>query len=194
MKIDLISQYAEDDIAPLYCQYFQEVNPQPAYIELDLQSHSVTAGYSSAIGSSCSADVFHGRTLCVSINPSVTRSTLERLQEDEGFVALCERVFAGSDIELDRNFNEVGVLTDDAESALEKLERFVEDYCDYEDLAIVGYCSDHFPYDTYNTLVKDGESLKDAARRLKQELASENRVAVDDILDFLEELREAKDD
>jgi len=114
-----------DDKAPLYSQYPQQINPQPAYICL-YEDGRVCADYSGEIGNARPADEWHGRTLTWRITPFLTGRAVGNLLMSEPVKGLLERVHAGHDSEWNGN-NFVGTLTDDAQAAFERLERIFEE-------------------------------------------------------------------
>lgn len=100
----------------LLCQYPGQNGPQSTNLELDLQDGELTAGYNPNING-YPESVAHGRTLWFSI-PCLTATAANRLLEDAKPIA--QRILDAAAIELDGN-NFVGVLTSDADAALDEL-------------------------------------------------------------------------
>ena len=66
------------ELAPLYCRYPHQTEPQPAYVQLD-EDGDVTTGYSGEIGGGVPAHVWHGRTLRWTVPASVQGDVLADL-------------------------------------------------------------------------------------------------------------------
>ena len=112
--------------APLYNQYPGQCQPQPAYVSLD-EDGTVSVDWSGEIGNAVPASVWHGRDVRLSISPYASSAGIRRLFDDSEFRALVDQYYAGHSVEW-RNGNNVGRLTDDARDALDKLERFADEW------------------------------------------------------------------
>lgn len=123
IKIDLSEIRSES--APLYCKYDLQINPQPAFIELDLETGNVTADYSGEIGGGVPVSVWNGIWRRYSVPAYISGECLAEILEDEEVVALLNRIHEGSDVEWNGN-NYVGVLNDDAQDAEESLVNLLE--------------------------------------------------------------------
>lgn len=111
-------------VAPLYKKYPHQMEPQPAYIEID-EYGNVSADYSGEIGNAEPADVWHGRTQHLSIYPYANGDTLAEFLNREGVIELLERIHAGHTIEWDGN-DMVGILDDDAKAAHDTLQDMID--------------------------------------------------------------------
>ena len=96
---------------PVYCKYDGEINPQTAFISLDLRNGSVDADYSGEIGGGLPADVWNREVLRFSINPMTHRDDIETLinSHSEDFTKLLE-LYQSEEFEqiseLDSDLNE----------------------------------------------------------------------------------------
>ena len=124
LNFDQIESIREEK-APLYSQYPQQLQPQPAYIYLR-ENGVVEADYTGEIGNARPADEWHGRTLTWRITPYLSGSAIHNLIHGDDVKPLLERVHAGHDTEWNGN-NYIGTLTADAESAYEQLGRIFEE-------------------------------------------------------------------
>lgn len=109
--------------APLFHQYRSELQPQPAYIEID-EDGNVSVDYSGETGSGVPMRVWNRRDLRISVPGNVQGRALHALITKYGAAAI-ERLHAGHSVEWDGS-NYVGRLTQDASEAFEELERAAE--------------------------------------------------------------------
>ncbi len=110
-----------DARAPLYDRYPREVNPQDAYLWIDLEAD--TAGWSTngEIGNAVPVAVWHGVTRRVPCSNTLTGQQIAELTEE--LRPLIERVCAGGDSEWDGQ-NWVGAQDDastDAEADIRRI-------------------------------------------------------------------------
>ncbi len=112
-------------LAPVYCRFDGQTQPQPAYLELDPQKRTLTADYSGEIGNAVPMTVWHGHQYRLSITPYLTGAALADLLEDEDVLTLVAEVIDGHSIEWDGS-NHVGRLTEDAADALEGLQESLD--------------------------------------------------------------------
>lgn len=172
-------------IAPVYCKYDRQAEPQPAFIELNIESGAVNTGYSGEIGNAVPASVWHGIDRRYRIAPAITGKALAEFLAAAEFQALAQRIVAGSEVVWDGN-NHVSRLDDDAKAAEEALESLVErELFQTDELALVwdaealfAACSlfDHWPKD---------KALADAVKEIEEAAKSENAhldVDLDDAL------------
>jgi hypothetical protein len=86
----------ENNIAPMYVQYDGQINPQPAYIEIDPRGDNiiVNAETSSNIGPGCSQATFHGVVTQIRcpefVRGDLLKDYLESLEFEEKVIELCE--------------------------------------------------------------------------------------------------------
>lgn len=123
-QITLSIDNLADSIAPLHHRYPGQIEPQPAYVEID-EDGEVSADYSGEIGNAVPMHVWHGRTLRVSVPSMIRGNALADYLGDAETLDLLERIHAGHNVEWDGS-NHVGALTDDARAALKALERDLE--------------------------------------------------------------------
>jgi hypothetical protein len=83
MSIHIHVQHLEGEaLHPLWRQYAGELQPQPAYIELDVRDGSLVAGYSGEIGNAVPADVWNGLIRRYPINPDLTEREINALLDE----------------------------------------------------------------------------------------------------------------
>lgn len=128
------------DPFPVYLHYASQINPQPAYIEIDLDAETIEAGTSGEIGNGVPAPVWHGVMRRIRIEADVDGDALAAFLESEDVIALIQRILDGGKVEWDGS-NYVGHLDEDATAAEDKLEELareiernsVWDACEYFD-------------------------------------------------------------
>ncbi|MEV4440450.1 hypothetical protein AB0K09_15780 [Streptomyces sp. NPDC049577] len=125
----------------LYRHYDQQAEPQPVFVELDLEDGVLYASYDPEVGNARPAEVGNGRTrrYCLTgkdysgerVIPTAEGANrlLERI------APLAQRVLDGASIEWNGH-NRVGVLDEDAQDAEETIKALVEDADLGEDGAI----------------------------------------------------------
>lgn len=111
--------------------YPQQTDRQPCYIEFDLKNHSVYADWNAEIGNAVPTDVWHGFHRRYEI-PALTRSAA--LDAMRTLLPLFERVAAGFEEAWDGN-NNVGRLTEDAQTAEEEISNSLTRDWEPEELA-----------------------------------------------------------
>lgn len=104
--------------APLYCRYPTQIQSQPAYVSLNLETGEIDADYSGEIGNAVPANVWHGLVRRYPINPQLTGAQVGELLDR--LLPTLQRVLDGSSIEWDGN-NYVGRLDENAEAAENEL-------------------------------------------------------------------------
>jgi len=112
------------DETELFCWYDGQSEPQPAYLNLDLEDGELFCDYNGNIGSGVSAAEYHGRIRTIRI-PTLTGEAANTLMDEVAPIA--QRVLNGASIEWDGN-NHVGVLTDDAQAAWDELTSAVAEH------------------------------------------------------------------
>lgn len=121
-------------VAPLYCKIEGQINPQPAYIEIDLTVEgevTVSADYSGEVGNCEPINVWSGRVKRIAVNPCVIGTYLADVMNDSDFMALIVRVADGYSEEWDGNKNK-GCLADRAMGAIAEMEHDLEAVEQYE--------------------------------------------------------------
>jgi len=107
----------------LYCQYQGQSSRQPVILTLDTETGTLSAAYSSIIGSGQSMRSFHRLDLEWVIPPLRMRPLawlMEAIHDD------CQTILDGANVEWDGS-NYVGQLSEAALAAAEEIERHIED-------------------------------------------------------------------
>lgn len=123
--INPITRHLDDHVAPLYCVYDGQVNPQGAYIELDCRTGDLRADYSGEIGNAVPADVFHDLVIRWSIPAESLGGSIIALFEDETFLGNMQKVLNGFEERWNGN-NYVGHFTDEAQEIIDDYHRAPE--------------------------------------------------------------------
>lgn len=71
------SVFSSDKLFPVYAQYPQQFNPQPAFISLDTRDGEIDADYSGEIGNAVPVNVWDGTVLRFPIPAMTTTSEIE---------------------------------------------------------------------------------------------------------------------
>lgn len=142
-------------LAPIYSRYRTESNPQPAYIEIDLEKETVEADYSGEIGNAVPANVWHGLVRRIPVTPYAKGTVLAAFLESDELRTLVERMIAGFESVWNGN-NYVSKMTPDATAAEDELERAAEAFFDPADLVQV-YSVDTFMETAMSTDEDAGE-------------------------------------
>jgi hypothetical protein len=108
-----------------YYQYEQQTSPQPAFIGLNPESCVLYSDYSGEIGNAVSMDVWNGRELQFEISPYLTESSINQLLYE--IEPLAQQVCDGYESEWDGS-NHVGTYDEDAEAAINEIERVIRDF------------------------------------------------------------------
>ncbi|MDX3232566.1 hypothetical protein [Streptomyces sp. ME19-01-6] len=103
----------------LYRHYDGQSEAQPAYIELDTQTGTLSASYNGEIGNAVPFTVFHGLDRRYSI-PVLTADAVNRVMRE--IAPLADRIITGTEAVWDGN-NTVAELTEDALAAEEQIEK-----------------------------------------------------------------------
>lgn len=125
MAIKLELDNLRDEVAPLYFKYTSQVNPQPAFIEID-ENGVVTAGVNGEIGNGVPSNVWHKVDLRVGCSSLLHGNSLIEFLEGEVGNDLLRRIHNGHSVDWDGS-NHVGSLTEDAENAILELENELHD-------------------------------------------------------------------
>lgn len=107
----------------LHKRYESQSEPQPCFVELDLEHATLDAGYNPEIGNAGPESVYHGRALRWTIpclKPQAVQGLLEQL------LPLAEVIYEHSNIASDRNGNRCGQLGEEAEEASEQIAQLCE--------------------------------------------------------------------
>lgn len=111
----------QDNEAPLFHRYPGQVNPQPAYVTLDLETGEVDAQASGEVGNAMPADVWHGVVRRYPIRGDLTKDQV--VEALEGIKGTLQTILDNSEVKMvDTNWtgklNEAG---EDAERELPEL-------------------------------------------------------------------------
>lgn len=104
--------------APLYAHYQGQMQPQPAYVSLDLRTGGIDADYSGDIGNSVPESVFRGLVRRYPIRSDLTAAQVMEVLED--IKPLLQRVLDGSEI-VWQDCDQVARLNADAEAAEDEI-------------------------------------------------------------------------
>ena len=77
-----IDHISTDVLHPLYAQYDGQVTAQPSYVELDLDSGTLSADYSSAVGGGVPIRVWEGEVVRFDIDPQLTAAEINSLLDE----------------------------------------------------------------------------------------------------------------
>lgn len=157
-----------DQVAPLFEKYSGQNEAQPAYIELDCEDATLSAGTNSEIGSAVPLKVFHGQVQRFNIAPNLSSEAINSLLEE--VKPLAERIIDGYRSHWNGN-NEVARFSDDAHAASTELAEActfasetpsnLVEVISAEDLCYSSSFSDVWP---------DGKSLEEAAQELSSSM------------------------
>ena len=180
------------EAAELYRHYEGQTEPQPAYIELALNTGSLSASYNAEIGNAIPFTVYHGFERRYSI-PVLTAEAAN--QAMERIVPLAERIVADSDTHWDGN-NTVIVLGDDARAAEAEIEDYLEGNFDESDEVTVwgiDGATNGEEAELYQiTPATTDERLAEIAATITTDMvecSASDVVIVEGIEDYLEDLR-----
>lgn len=186
-----IHQPHVDDLAPMYWRYPREINPQDAYLEIDLERDTADWEYDSEIGGGVPAPVWHGVRQRIPCSCSLSSAQIAQLSEE--LRPLIERVCAGGDSEWNGS-NWVGTLTDDARDALDEIETRLGEEEAQAQVWRVGEWLSGARYDVtreyHITHETSDERLTEIADALEQEAVSDGVYLDGDVIDELTEWRE----
>jgi len=105
---------------PLYQYYHGQDQPQPAYLEIDLESGVVEADCSGEIGTAVPVRVWHGVVQRYGINNDLTYIEINELMDK--IAPLAQRVIDGAEVGYNRQANLTASFSDDAQLAIESIE------------------------------------------------------------------------
>lgn len=111
IKITTDLNELRSSVAPVYSKYDGQMQPQPAYIEMDIRSGAVSVDYSGEIGSAVPADVWHGLIRRYPINPQFSGSALAELLEDDELTSKLNAILAATE-EVHDGSNYVGRISE----------------------------------------------------------------------------------
>lgn len=157
MAIKLELENLRDEVAPLYFKYSSQVNPQPAFIEID-EDGTVTAGVNAEIGNGIPSRVWHKVAIRVGCSSFLHGNSLIEFLEGDVGNDLLRRIHNGHSVDWDGS-NHVGMLNLDAENAILELENELHDV---QDVAIWS-AEEWIENDSILNLWPVGTTLADAA-------------------------------
>lgn len=176
---------------PLFEKYEGQHEHQPAHIALR-RDGSAVMGYDSVVGGGVPGDGWHGHTLRWDVSPMLTAAECEELATNTEVLELLRRTHYGHSIELDKSgSNMVGVLDSDATEASNDLTALLEKI---EGTGQPWDIGDWWGDGGDKPMVREGESVRDAAARLVAEAHEDDDVyligGVDAVERFIEENQE----
>lgn len=120
----------------LYCKYDRQSSQQPCYVELDCrEGGSLEATYNGEIGNAIPFYVYHNHAIRFNI-PCLTGSSVNDLLEE--IKPLAEIVINGYDKKWNGN-NFIGNYTDEANNAIEKIQKICDDIYVDESNSIIAW-------------------------------------------------------
>ena len=152
--------------ADLFCFYPREINPQRAFVELDLEMGDLRAGYDPSIGgNSVPMRVWNGCdvrfTLPGPLRGDMANQLLDRL------APIAERVYQGADVAWNGS-NFVGTLTIEASFACEEIKAIIANEYSEPDMMVQYADADDWLYE-----VKEDILTKLAAGKTIDDLCDE---------------------
>jgi hypothetical protein len=173
---------------PVYLKYDREINPQPAYLEIDEDGY-VSADSNSEIGNGVPASVWNGLTLRIHIPNHLTARGIQGLVTD--LLPLLERLHTGNEIAWNGN-NWTGKLTDDALEAETEILQFIDrNSTDYESSEIWDACDwlqSETPESLGITSTTTDEQLQTIADKITEE--TEPLTCVLGVVEYLQTIRD----
>jgi len=119
MSIHIHVQHLEGEVLhPLWRHYAGELQPQPAYIELDLRDGEVRADWDAEVGTGVPADVWHGLRRRYGIINILTTDEINSLLTE--LAPIAQRIVDETEIQSD-GLQDRPVLSDKAQAAEEEL-------------------------------------------------------------------------
>ena len=113
-----ITHLDTDKLHPLYCKYEQELQEQPAFIELDIRDGSLIADWDAETGNGAAPDLWHGLRRQYGISSNLTTDEINALLTEVAPIA--QRIVDEIKIQSD-GLQDRPVLSDKAESAEEDM-------------------------------------------------------------------------
>ena len=118
-KVHITPCAAENGVLhPLYHKYQQEIEGQPAYVELDVRTGSLYADWDAEVGNGVPADVWHGLRRRYGIINILTTDEINTLLTE--LAPIAQRIVDGTDIQSD-GLQDRPVLSEQAQAAEEEL-------------------------------------------------------------------------
>ncbi len=111
---------ATADRFPAYAKYPGQMQPQPAFIELETSDGELTVDYSGEIGNAVPGNIYHGIDLRWDITPEAKSGDISTAIDC--LTDLFQQVLDGHSVSWDGK-NYVGRLTEEAQEASEKIQR-----------------------------------------------------------------------
>tara|TARA_R100000808_G_scaffold19320_1_gene41976 strand:+ start:567 stop:1187 length:621 start_codon:yes stop_codon:yes gene_type:complete len=119
IKVHITPCEEEDGVLhPLYQKYEQEIEGQPAYVELDVRTGSLYADWDAEVGNGVPADVWHGLRRRYGIINILTTEEINTLLTE--LAPIAQRIVDGTDIQSD-GLQDRPVLSEQAQAAEEAL-------------------------------------------------------------------------
>ncbi len=113
-----ISPCDSNILHPLYHKYQQELEAQPAYVELDIRTGSLHADWDANVGNGAAPDVWHGLRRQYTILNILTTDEINRLLTE--IAPIAQRILDGAEVVSD-GLQDRPVLSEQAQAAEEEL-------------------------------------------------------------------------
>lgn len=169
----------------LHCLYNSQITSQPCFIDLDLETGNVSAGYNPEIGgNSFPTAVFNGIWRRYAI-PCMTGGSANNLMEE--LVPLLQTVLDGS-IVVHNGQNWVGRLTEEAKTSEYQIENYI-DTMSYECIDSA-HAYDIVPRNSIIVAGKSDDELRQMAEEIESDAIDDNTVIIDSVFDLLKSWRD----
>lgn len=184
-----------NNVAPaeLHRQYQGQHQPQPCYVEVDLESQLVLATYNAEIGNAVPAAVFHGIERRYEIPALTSTAANELLEKIRPFA---ERMVSDWEKE-ERDGDMVAVLGDDAEAAETEIDAMCADmWEDHEKITVWG-TDGAIAGDEAETYGITADTTDERLEEIEQEIltsltevSASDEVVLEGVTEYLESLRD----
>src|SRR5690606_9779481 len=149
-------QFDENDLLPILDWPAEQFEPEPAAIQINCKTETVTAAATRYITDATPSDVYYRHKLEFCVPNCITGRALNRIFENAEFRRLCERIINGYDTEFNGK-NVIGVYSDDATAAIAELEQWLETNITDADCAQF-LTADDYVYANHDTLEINAET------------------------------------
>lgn len=171
---------SDDDAAPLYCHYPNQIQAQPAYVTLNLQTGEVDAQFSGEIGNGMPADVWHGTVRRYPIRSDLSGAQIMEVIED--IKDTLQGILDNSEVVFD-NGNWVGQLKKTGESAEDSLPELLG--TDLKSIVITDLKDWLAESDDNAWLPEEGADISAFVEEVKAGIAAEEYITSENVEDCL---------
>lgn len=176
MTIEII-KVDQNNPTALYKHYGNQINRQPVYVQLSLESGELSVRVDTEIGNSTPIDVWSGKSLVWQI-PLLSPRDANQLMED--LALLCQEILDESEI-IWNGSSYVGKLTDRGRDLRDCVEQEISD--SHLESIEEWYVDDYCAHETVRDLT-DAE-LAELADKIKTYAAGNNVILRGDVLEYL---------